>query len=213
MLSRLLLRLHERLAFNAMARADYPRAERWFRRMLAHEGRSQRVLHNLALVRLARGDHAEAETLLCEEAERFGEQPAVLRALAEVGYLSGDREKALARISAALQHENCPDRALLTRRLALCEDATAHFRAMTGKHAFAEGNAYLARGDAAGALTAFRHAAEADPTDFVALNNLGTLLLDHAHDREAAARAFAKAAELSDQPVLKRNLAAARREQ
>ncbi|RAI40737.1 tetratricopeptide repeat protein [Rhodoplanes roseus] len=210
MLKSLLLRACERIALNAMATARYDRAERWLRRMQGIEGETRRVLHNLALARLAQGDAAGAEVLLERLVDRDGESPAVLRALAEAAYLSGDRDKARTRLAAVLADPDCADRTLLGRRLALCEDAGAHAKAMAGKRDFAEGNRKLAAGDKDGALNAFRRAAEADPTDFVALNNLGTLLMNHAGDRVAAAKIFERAAALSDQPVLRRNLAAAR---
>ncbi|MDC7789673.1 tetratricopeptide repeat protein [Rhodoplanes sp. TEM] len=210
MLRSLLLRLHERLALNAMAAGDYAKAERAFRRMQAIEGDTRRVLHNLALARLAQGDPAGAEAVLERLVDAWGAAPATLRALAEAAYLAGDRERALRRLRAALADPDCPERGVLTRRAALCEDAAAYARAMAGKRDFAEGTARLAAGDGDAAIAAFRRAAENDPTDFVALNNLGTLLMNHAGDRAAAAAVFEQALALSDQPLVRRNLAAAR---
>ncbi|WP_170300817.1 tetratricopeptide repeat protein [Rhodoplanes serenus] len=210
MLRSLLLRAYERLTLNALASGDYPRAERMLRRMERQEGETRRVLHNLALARLGQGDAGGAVRLLDRLVDLYGEAPAVLRALADAAYLSGDRDDARCRIAAALAEPDCPDRTLLTRRAALCEDAAAHARAMAGKRDFADGNARLAAGDKDAALAAFRRAAEADPTDFVALNNLGTLLMNHAGDRKGAEKVFARAAALADQPVVRRNLAAAR---
>lgn len=210
MLKSLLLRAYERLALNGLASGDYGKAERWLRRIQAIEGDSRRVLHNLALARLAQADFAGAEALLARLADRHGETPEVLRARAEAAYLSGDRDNARARLAAALKDPACPDRTLLARRAALCADADAYARATAGKRDFAEGNQRLAAGDRDAALAAFRRAAAADPTDFVALNNLGTLLMNHARDHAAAAAVFEQALALADQPILRRNLAAAR---
>lgn len=210
MLEKLRLWVYDRLSLNALARGDYARADTMLERIRAIEGDTRRVLHNLALVRLGQGDHAGAEALMVRQIEVYGTAPALRRALAEVAYHSGDREKAVARLTEALADRDCPDRALLTKRAALVTDADAYARALAGKRDFAEGNALLAKGDHAGALAAFRRAADADPTDFVALNNIGTLLLDHVKDRAAATLAFEKAAALSDQPVVRRNIEAAR---
>lgn len=210
MLKSLLLRACERLALNGLAVGDYAKAERWLRRIQAIEGDSRRVLHNLALARLAQGDFAGAEALLSRLADRHGETPEVLRARAEAAYLSGDRDNARARLAAALADPDCRERSLLARRATLCEDADAYARAIAGKRDFAEGNAKLAAGDKDAALAAFRRAAAADPTDFVARNNLGTLLMNHVGDRAAAAAVFEEALALADQPILRRNLAAAR---
>jgi len=62
----------------------------------------------------------------------------------------------------------------------------------------------------AAALTAFRRAAEADPTDFAALNNIGGILLNAHHEPAGAARAFERALELQDLPMVRKNLARVR---
>jgi Flp pilus assembly protein TadD len=206
----LLLYLHQRVLLNALAGGDYDRAGRALARIERLEGRSRRVVHNLALVRMGQGDHAGAEALLTEQVRDYGGAPALLRALAEAAYLSGDRARAAQRIADALADRDCPDRLLLQRRAAICADPEAHARAVAGKEDFAEGNRLLERHDSEGAIRAFRRAAAADPSDFVALNNLGTLLLNHAKDPAAAAEVFERALQLSDQPLVRANLAAAR---
>jgi len=80
MLRSLLLRAYERLALNALASGDYPRAERMLRRMERQEGETRRVLHNLALARLGQGDAGGAVRLLDRLVDLYGEAPAVLRA-------------------------------------------------------------------------------------------------------------------------------------
>ena len=210
MLRQLLLRLYERLALNAMATGDYGRAERMLRKMEGYEGRTRRVLHNLAVVRMGLGDYADAEKLLFAEIDAYGAAPALLRALAEAGYLSGNRDRAASHLRTALADTGCPDRELLKRRATICADPALYEAAMAGKRAFAEGTRLRDGGDPDGAITAFRRAADADPTDFIALNNLGTLLLNHAKDTAGAIRAFEQASMVSDQPFLRANLAAAR---
>ena len=206
----LLLWGYQRLMLNAMASGQYARAETWIDKIEGIEGRSRRVLHNRALVRMALSDYLGAEALLEEQVAAFGELPALLRALAECGYLSGDRDKALQRLDAALAEQECSDRSLLEQRRALAADADLYARATAGKRVFAEGNAKYIAKDFAGTRAAFEQAVADDPTDFVARNNLGSLLLNHFGEAEAAAHMFEEAIALTNQAVFQRNLAAAR---
>lgn len=210
MLKRVAIYLNERLLLNALANGDYARADKALARIARWEGRSRRVLHNLALVRLGQWNFAAAEALLEQQIEEYGEAPELLRALAEAAYLSGERERAAQRLAAVLADPDCDDRGLLERRAAICADVAAYDRAMAGKQDFAAGIALLRKDDADGAAAAFRRAAEADPTDFVALNNLGTVLLNRIRDHAGAIRAFERAQELSDQAIVRGNLAKAR---
>lgn len=200
----------QRFVLNALTTGAYDSAATWLDRMERIEGRSRRVLHNRALVRLAQGDYTSVEALILEEIDRHGEESVLLRVLAECGYLAGDRDKALARLDAALADPDCPDQPLLRRRRAIAADESAYRQAMEGKRAFAEGAQLLAAKDANGARAAFARAVDLDPTDFVARNNLATLLLNQFADPAGAAHLFEEAIALCDQPVLRRNLAAAR---
>lgn len=222
MFGELIARFTERRALNAFTLGDYAKAERLFTALRRREGDTQRVLRNLGLTRMAQGDLDGAEACFLREVEAFGATPDRLKALAEVAYLSGDRGKAARRIREALEAQSGPsgragtagagdpDRGLLARRAEICADPAAHARAMAGKKDFARGNERLAAVDPAGALAAFRRAVEADPTDFVALNNIGGLLLNRLDDPEGAIQAFTRAMELADMPVLRINLARAR---
>ena len=206
----LLLWGYQRLMLNGLASGQYARAETWLDKIERIEGRSRRVLHNRALIRMALSDYAGAEALLEEQVAAFGELSGLLRALAECGYLAGDREQAVRRLDAALADPDCADRSLLEQRRALAGDAARYARAMEGKRVFAEGNAKYAAQDLAGARAAFEQAVAADPTDFVARNNLGSLLLNHFGEAAAAAVLFEEAIALTNQLVFRRNLAAAR---
>ncbi|MCM0754441.1 tetratricopeptide repeat protein [Desulfovibrio aminophilus] len=206
----LFLAIRQRLGLNAYMTGDYPRAERHFQAIARAEGESQRALRNLGLVRMALGDHAEAERLFARELELYGVTPSRLQALADAAYLSGDREKALRRVADALAHPDCPNRALLELRRRVCVDAGAYGRAMRGQTFLQEGAELLKAGDAQAALAAFQRAAQADPGNFVALNNIGGIQLNHLNDPKAAARTFEQALALVDLPMLRQNLARAR---
>jgi Flp pilus assembly protein TadD len=204
------LYFNERVLLNALANGDYARAEKALSRLERLEGRSRRVMHNLAVVRMGQGDFAAAETLFEQQIDDFGENSALLRALSEAAYLRGDRADAAKRIAAALADPDCPDRPLMERRAAICADAAAHAKAMDGKKEFAAALALVGKGEKDAAIAAFRRAVDADGSDFVAVNNLGALLMNHAKDYEGAAQAFETALALTHQALMRDNLAKAR---
>lgn len=210
MFARVMIWFNERLMLNALAHGDYGKAELAIARLQRYEGRTRRVMHNLAVLRMGQGRYAEAESLFEQQIEDYGENPELLRALAETAYLGGDRDHAARRIAAALAEPDCPEPELLKRRAAICADPDAHAKAMAGKKDFAAALTLLGKGEKDAAIAAFRKAADADPTDFVALNNLGALLMNHAKDYAGAALAFEKALALSDQALMRANLAKAR---
>lgn len=201
---------NERVLLNSLANGNYARAERALARIERLEGRTRRVIHNRAVILMGKSDFAGAESLFDQQVDDYGDNPNLLRALSEAAYLGGDRVNAAKRIAAALADPDCPDRPQLERRAAICADASAHARAMAGKKDFAAALADLAQGDKDEAIAGFRAAVEADASDFVALNNLGALLLNHAKDYEGAVDAFEKALKLSNQPLMRDNLAKAR---
>ena len=199
-----------RRALNAFVLGDYANAERLFLKLRDMQGDTQLVLRNLGLARMAQGDLAGAESFFSREIERFGPAPDRLQALADVAYLSGDREKAARRHKNALDDPGCTAREFYSRRAAICAEASAYAKAMKGKRDFAEGNALLAAKDVDSALAAFRRAAEADPTDFAALNNIGGILLNQKDDPAGAARVFSQALALQPLPMLRKNVALAK---
>ena len=210
MYKRVLIFFAERTMLNALAHGDYAKAEMAIERLQRYEGRTRRIMHNLAVVRMGQGRFAEAEQMFEQQIEDYGDNPELLRALAETAYLGGDRAHAARRTAAALAEPDCPERDLLKRRAAICADADAHATAMAGKKDFAAALALLAKGEKDAAIDAFRRAADADASDFVALNNLGALLMNHAKDYDGAARVFEKALALSGQALMRDNLAKAR---
>jgi Tfp pilus assembly protein PilF len=210
MIKRLMVMYNERVMLNALAHGVYTRAEQAITRLERYEGRTRRVMHNLGAVRMGQGDFVAAEALFEEEIEAFGDNAGILRALVESAYLGGNRVHAAKRIAVALADPDCLDPIILKKRAAICADPDAHARAMEGKKEFAAALALVASGDKDGAISAFRRAAEADATDFTALNNLGALLMNHKHDYEGAAQAFKAALDLSDQALMRDNLAKAR---
>lgn len=207
---RLFLRFLERLALNNFANGRYARAERYLKALHKHEGETQRVLRNLGLVYMAVGDYAKAGEYFRREVELFGPTSSRLQALADVAYLSGDREAAAARIAEALADPEIPNREMLTVRAALCADPEAFARAAGAREHFARGSALQASGRHQEALDAFRQAVAADPSDFAALNNLGSLLLDRADDPAGALEAFERSAQLADLPLVRVNILRAR---
>jgi tetratricopeptide (TPR) repeat protein len=208
-----LLSLYERLALNAYVLGDYPRALRWLRLLESKEGDSIRVLRNLGVVLLASGEVKAAEACLRKEEALYGPSFHRHAALADLAYSQGDRAEAARRYALALAEPEAKEGKwgvasldLLEKRLANSRDAEAFRRGRLSLEAFARGEEERDSGEAKKALASFEEAADLDPTNWPALNNAGSIVLNVLHDPERAVGLFSKALALSPSAQVARNL-------
>ncbi len=200
--------IFERLALNGLAAGDLPRARSRFEtlRRIAPERRG--VEYNLALIAFSLGRYEEAAAGFEREAKRHGDSPELLRARADLAFARGMREEASSFYDELLAAETRPgERPFLELRRTICRDGAAFSRALEGAGAFEEGNAFLREGRLTEAEEAFRRCAEADPSHFLALNNLGAIALEAHGDEHGARDYFARAASLADHPLVRANQA------
>ncbi len=200
---------YERMGLNAYVQGDYAKAERWFRKLEAREPDSLRVLRNLGVILLAKGDAEGAEKMLLREEQLYGASFHRHAALGDLAYARGRRKEAERRYAAALAEAeagSAATRKLMEARLALCHDEAAFERTRGSLGRFGEAEAARAAGDARRAVRLFDEAAELDPTNWPALNNAGTILLNELGKAEEALERFNRALELSRAPQVARNV-------
>jgi Flp pilus assembly protein TadD len=172
------------------------------------------VLRNLGVILLARGDLSGAAGYLEREERLYGETAQRHRALADLAYARGNRAEAAERYRKTLQDMSDgdaaeQDRRFLEARMDICSTSDAFESAQKSAALFSEGEAARGRGDADGALAAFLAAAEADRTNWPALNNAGVLLLEREDGAARALESFRRAAEYAPLPVIRQNIALA----
>lgn len=204
---------YERFGLNAYVQGDYAKAERWFRKLERLEPDSIRVLRNLGVVLLAKGDAEGAERYLLREERLYGASFHRHAALADLAYARGRRKEAERRYAAALaEPEAAPGgsqaglRPLMEARLGIARSEESFAKARRSMERFSEAEAARERGDHGPAVALFEEAATLDPTNWPALNNAGTLLLNQLGDPARAAGLFEKALPLARSPQVARNL-------
>lgn len=214
---RILSSLYERLGLNAYVEGDFAKAESWFRRLEAAEPDSIRVLRNLGVILLAKGEFGQAKAYLAREEALFGPSFHRHAGLADLAWAAGEREEAGRRYAAALAEPEArkggrygASRPLLEARLGLCADEAAFARAREGLSVFQLGEAAREAGSFPEAYEHFMKAYFLDPSNWLALNNAGTLALNHLTQPELAVSHLERAFAFSPSSQVGRNLQIAR---
>ncbi|AEJ20602.1 tetratricopeptide repeat protein [Gracilinema caldarium] len=212
----LLYAFYERRALNAFVENDFPKARDLFNKMLKKWPQRIGIRHNLGLVYVALRDFQAAETCFLKDLEDYGESVSRHRALGDLYFSWGKAsesaqhyEKALALARAenrGSRSEISPDINFMQRRIALCNNEEAFRKAMEGEAALQRGLAAQQHKDWELAYREFKTAAEADPTNFPAWNNRGSIAMNMYKDIDEAKRCFAEAAKLSAAPAIMQNL-------
>ncbi|MFW5995214.1 MAG: tetratricopeptide repeat protein [Spirochaetia bacterium] len=212
-MSSILYQLRMRRALNAMSTGEHAVARKIWRKLSKHNPDAQGMRHNIALTYIGEERYAEAEPLLLGEIEDFGEYYPRVRALADMYYAWGKGDAAAEWYGKAVEGDDCPntERKLLKRRSEVASDETRYSKALESVEQVREGNRLLAEDRWEEARACFERAVELDPTNIQAMNNAGSIALNHEGAPETAKAWFEKALKWSELPWLRKNLATAQR--
>jgi tetratricopeptide (TPR) repeat protein len=212
----LLYAYYERRALNAFVENDFPKARDLFEKMLKKWPQRIGIRHNLGLVYVALRDFQAAEACFLKELEDYGESVSRHRALGDLYFSWGKAEasaqhyeKALALARAETSGSRsgiAPDINFMQRRIALCNNKEAFQRAMGGEEALQRGLEAQQQKDWDRSYREFKTAIEADPTNFPAWNNRGSIAMNIFKDYAEAERCFTEAAKLTAAPAIQQNL-------
>ena len=205
--------LYERFGLNAYVSGNYEKAEKWFRKLEAKEPDSLSVLRNLGVILMARGDADGAERYLLKEEKLYGRSFHRHAALADIAYARGKRREAEKRYSLALQEPECAPggkaeavRPLMEKRREICGSEESFARSREAMRVFEEAQAIRDRGELDKAVEAFLKSASLDETNWPALNNAGSILLNTMKKPTEAAEMFRRAFAISRNVQIARNL-------
>jgi tetratricopeptide (TPR) repeat protein len=126
-----------------------------------------------------------ARVVFREELEQYDDSYPRLKSLADVLYLRGNQKEAgdlYARSAAEPEVTN--DLNLIEARIWICADSAAFADARESLSVFEKETTHspeVARTNTA--LACFERSAQLDPTNYLALNNAGTILLNVHHDK------------------------------
>ncbi len=200
-----------RLALNSLVTGEYEKAEKYFSRIhrsLPHEAGFE---YNMGLIRLAQEEYREAEILFKKDSELYGESYTRMRVLGDLYYIWGKRESAAAMYKKALDEcESGVEKNILKIRIQKCTSEKAFARVQKSHIFYREGNNHLQNGEVDEALEAFSRAVEEDGTHFQALNNKGSILMNHLHQYTEALACFEQAFKISSLPSIQSNIIKAR---
>ncbi|MCP3175619.1 tetratricopeptide repeat protein [Desulfuromonas sp. KJ2020] len=201
-------RLLERLAMNSFVAADFEKSAVYWRKLARLNPEHPGVHYNLGLVHMATKSYEEAEQAFQAELTRQGETPPLLKVLAELAFLKGERIAALDfyRKAARAEGRLSKEGQLLESKIALCSDDERFARALAAIDDFEAGCALMEDERFDEAEKKYQRAAEADPTHFLARNNLGVIAMNVQRDLKRARAFFEQADNLIDHPLVKANL-------
>ena len=201
-------RLLERLAMNSFVAADFEKSAVYWRKLARLTPEHPGVHYNLGLVHMATKSYEEAEQAFQAERVRQGETPPLLKVLAELAFMKGERMEALDfyRKAARAEGRLSKEGQLLESKIALCSDDERFGRALAATDDFEAGCALMEDERFDEAEKKYQRAAEADPTHFLARNNLGVIAMNVQGDLKRARAFFEQADNLIDHPLVKANL-------
>jgi tetratricopeptide (TPR) repeat protein len=211
----------ERRALNAFATQDYAKAQEFFEELL-EKTRHWGYLRDLGLICMARKDFAGAEKYLLQELEYLGNSFSRFCALGDLYYMWGKSEKAITYYGKAgnfakeqgysvdiSQDIQEADLTLIKKRIEICRSPEAFARTRTSQAHLEEGNRLMNEKQYEQAYETFAQAVDADPTCYPALNNMGVIAQNYRKDYADSVARFKSVCEISSNPQMRRNLAAA----
>ncbi|HUX51153.1 MAG TPA: hypothetical protein VMW73_10170 [Spirochaetia bacterium] len=202
----------QRFALNSFVSGDFKRAENYFRRLKDADPDSMGADHNMGLVKMGLKQYGSAEKYLLRDLALFGETYLRSRTLGDLYYIWGKADKAGKLYSEALAlEESDADEVLLRERIDICSRPDAFADVEKSHRGFEEAVRLQKAGDAVAARAALEAAVRHDPTNFLAWNNLGSILLEDSATCADAARCFSRARTYSALPSIVNNLAEARK--
>lgn len=208
---RLIVKYWRNRGLNNYVKGDFVGARKYFLKIDTRHHPEPGNVFNLGLVELGLGNFSLAEAYLVKAAVEDKSAP-VTRTLADLYYIWGKQDQALAGYTKARAMASNPeDKALMQERIAICRSRQAYRQVRRSFALLEEGTAAMRREEVDLAQKAFLEAVDCDPTNYVALNNLGSLMLNERKEGRKALKWFQAAARLWDSPVVKNNLEQARR--
>ncbi|MCF7940682.1 MAG: tetratricopeptide repeat protein [Spirochaetia bacterium] len=202
----LLDRYYQRRALNAMVEEKWVEAERFLKRQMNGKPPMMGLTYNLGLCLLAQQRYEEAEQLFLASIERYGESLRLCRILGDLYYLWGRREDAHRWYEAAFADDPAdPERQLIAERIRLTGEQECFDRVLESVELVIRARECFTE-DPEQALGLYQKAADYDPTNIEALNNIGSIYFDHTQDPRTAATYFIKVLRLAHHQGAVKNL-------
>ncbi len=208
---RLLILVWQRMAFNSLVSGDYQKAEKYFRRIHRYKSSDGGFEYNMGLIKLAQCDFEEAEVFFKKDLDLYGESFNRSRVMGDLYYIWGQRDKAGDWYKKSIADcTTAVDRNILKMRIQKCNSEKVFNDVRKSHISFNMGNQLVKEKKYEEGLVAFSNAVEQDNTNFQALNNKGSILMNHFHNYRDSLVCFEKALNYSSLPAISINVNKAR---
>ncbi len=206
-MNRILQKLFERFAFNALGIQDYRKASYYFKKIVDANPQDRGVHYNYAVSLIGSRQYALAEKHLLDELSISGERYEVLKTLGELYYVNNNSSKAVAFLNKAIEHcVDEKDAALIRKKIAVARDSGQYSNMLKANSMFEKASSHLDNEQWQEASMLFKQALDYDKDNPLIYNNLGVISLNHEKKYLKAKMYFQKALAYSDLPIIKRNL-------
>ena len=192
-MKRLLKKIYERVAFNALGVQNYHKASYYFKKIVDTNPKARGVHYNYAVSLIGSRQYALAEKHLLNELNMSGERYEIL--------------KAIEFLKKAIEH--CVDEkeaALIRKKISVADDSQQYSNMLKANSMFEKASNHLDNMQWHEARALFKQALDYDKDNPLIYNNLGVISLNHEKKYAKAKSYFQKALVYSDLPIIKRNL-------
>ena len=206
-MKRLLKKIYERVAFNALGVQNYHKASYYFKKIVDTNPKARGVHYNYAVSLIGSRQYALAEKHLLNELNMSGERYEILKTLGELYYTNNNSSKAIEFLKKAIEH--CVDEkeaALIRKKISVADDSQQYSNMLKANSMFEKASNHLDNMQWHEARALFKQALDYDKDNPLIYNNLGVISLNHEKKYAKAKSYFQKALVYSDLPIIKRNL-------
>jgi tetratricopeptide (TPR) repeat protein len=206
-INKFLINTYERVAFQSYTLSKFAKADRYFRKILSLQPDRVGTCYNLGMVNFSMGNYDEAERYVGRERARTGDTYEICRALGDIYWHKKDKDSAARffkmakNLSMSVKEQN-----LLTRKMGLCASDKSFKDALSAVSLFEEADRLMAEKKYADAEKLYLEGIEKDPTNFLALNNLGVIAMNIRMDYDLAQKYFRMGEEIVEFKVINENL-------
>jgi tetratricopeptide (TPR) repeat protein len=198
---------YERVAFRSYTLSKFDKADRYFRKILEIEPDKTGIAYNLGAVNFAMGNLAEAEKFVSRERQLTGNTYEICKALGDIGWQKKDSAMSLTYYKAALEHAGSEhDKNLMNKKIELCSDENKFTEAVDSVSLFKEADQRMMNKEYDKAEELYEQGIEKDPSNFLALINIGVIAMNIRMNYDMAEKYFQQAYEISDIGVIKENM-------
>jgi tetratricopeptide (TPR) repeat protein len=202
----LVVKYYERIAFNSFISGKYSRAEYCYLKVNSLWPNKEGINYNLGLTYFSMNFLDDAVSFVEKERELYGNSYEVDRTLADIYFQQINRELANKYYHLAYDYGvNEKIKSFINARINITSSKEKYDKAVEAMGVFKEANSFFDEQKFEEALPCYEKVVELDPTNVMAMNNIGVIYMNYIINFDLAEEMFKKAFELVDMPIVRSN--------